>query len=121
MVMPIIYQNLLEGYDSIDKNLLELTFVFKFSRIKRFRLLTLPTLLSYFSPAVITSIGLAFKSQIAAEIIAYTNHSIGQYIYDANFALDTPTVFAWAFVIVCFSIGLEVVCRKMLGRVKNVD
>ena len=121
MVMPIIYQNLLEGYDSIDKNLLELTFVFKFSRIKRFRLLTLPTLLSYFSPAFIKSIGLAFKSQIAAEIIAYTNHSIGQYIYDANFALDTPTVFAWAFVIVCFSIGLEVVCRKMLGRVKNVD
>lgn len=121
MVMPIIYQNLLEGYDAIDKNLRELTVVFGFSGFKRFRFLTLPTLLSYFSPAVVTSIGLAFKSQIAAEIIAYTNNSIGQYIYDANFALDTPSVFAWASVIVTFSISLEVICKKLLGRIRKVD
>ena len=61
------------------------------------------------------------KEQIAAEIIAYTNNSIGQYIYDANFALDTPTVFAWASVIVSFSISLEAICKKALGRIKNVD
>ena len=120
MVLPIIYQNLLEGYDSIDKNLYEVTLIYNFSSFKRFRLLTLPTLLSYFSPAVVTSIGLAFKSQIAAEIIAYTNKSIGQYIYDANFALDTPSVFAWALVIVSFSISLEALCKKLLGRIKNV-
>ena len=118
MVMPIIYQNLLDGYDSIDKSLYEVTEVFEFSRVKRFRLLTFPTLFSYFCPALITSIGLAFKSQIAAEIIAYTKDSIGQFIFDAKYDLQTDRVFAWASVIVSFSIILEFATKKLLRRFK---
>ena len=119
MVMPIIFQNVLCGYDSIDKNLVEVTRVFEFSRFKTFRVLTLPTLFSYFAPAFITSIGLAFKSQIAAEIIAYTNNSIGQYIFDAKYNLLTDRVFAWAVVIVVFSILLENITRLLLGRLQK--
>ena len=118
MVLPIIYQNLLDGYDSIDKSLIEVTEVFNFSKFKRFKLLTLPTLYSYFCPALITSIGLAFKAQIAAEIIAYTNNSIGQFISDAKYNLQTDDVFAWATVIVSFSIILEFVSKKLLRRLK---
>ena len=119
MVMPIIFQNVLDGYDSIDKDLYEVTVIYEFSAFKRFKLLTFPTLFSYFSPALITSIGLAFKSQIAAEIIAYTNKSIGQYIFDAKYNLNTDTVFAWAIVIVLFSILLESVTKSLLRRVKK--
>jgi NitT/TauT family transport system permease protein len=119
MVMPVIYQNLLSGLDSIDKGLLEVTLSYEFSPLKKFKLLTFPTLLSYLAPAVITSVGLAFKSQIAAEIIAYTGNSIGRYIYDANYSLQTPLVFAWAVVIVSFSIGLESLCRYLFRRVKK--
>ena len=118
MVMPIIYQNLLDGYDSLDRNLYEVTEVFEFTPIKRFRLLIFPTLFSYFCPALITSIGLAFKSQIAAEIIAYTKDSIGQFIFDAKYDLQTDRVFAWAAVIVSFSIILEFVTKKLLRRFK---
>ena len=116
MVMPIIYQNLLDGYDAIDKSLYEVTEVFEFSERKRFKLLVFPTLFSYFCPALITSIGLAFKSQIAAEIIAYTKNSIGQFIFDAKYDLQTDRVFAWAAVIVAFSILLEFVTKKLLRR-----
>lgn len=119
MVMPIIFQNVLSGLDSIDKDLIEVSWVFEFSPSKRLSLLVFPALRSYLAPAIITSVGLAFKSQIAAEIIAYTKNSIGQYIYDANYGLDTPAVFAWAAVIVTFSIGLETICRHLLGRVKK--
>ena len=119
MVLPIIFQNLLSGLDSIDKDLMEVTRIYGFSFIKKMKILVLPSLRSYLFPAIITSVGLAFKSQIAAEIIAYTNNSIGGYIYDANYALKTDEVFAWAAVIVIFSIGLETVCKKLLGRVKK--
>ena len=119
MVMPIIYQNLIEGYDSLDKNLLEVTEIFEFSTLKRYRMLILPHLCSYFIPAFITSIGLAFKSQIAAEIIAYTKDSIGQYIFDAKYDLKTDLVFAWAVVIVSFSVLLEYLAKKLSRRFKK--
>lgn len=119
MVMPIVFQNVLEGLDSLDRELDEVTRVFDFGGWKRLRLFVFPSLLPYLSAAVITSVGLAFKSQIAAEIIAYTKNSIGQYIYDANFSLQTDLVFAWATVIVVFSIGLESLCRKLLRRCRN--
>ena len=116
MVMPIIYQNTLESFSSLDKGLLECAFVFELSRLRKLRLLVFPTFLSYFTPALITSIGLAFKSQIAAEIIAYTKGSIGQYISDAKYNLNTPEVFAWALVIVAFSILLESLTKFLLRR-----
>ena len=119
MVMPIIYQNVLSGLDAVDKNLMEICRVYGFNFVKKLRLLTFPSIKSYLFPAIITSVGLAFKSQIAAEIIAYTKDSIGQYIYDANYTgTNTDVVLAWAVVIVSFSIGLEAVCKYILGRIK---
>lgn len=119
MVMPIIFQNVLSGLDALDKNLIEVSLVFEFDIWKKLTVFIFPSLRSYLFPAIITSVGLAFKSQIAAEIIAYTKNSIGQYIYDANYGLNTDVVFAWATVIVLFSIGLETLCRHILRRIEN--
>ena len=116
MVVPIVWQNLLNGFDAIPKELSELCDVFEFSKRKRFRILIMPILMNYFFPAVIAAIGLAWKAEIAAEIIAYTKNSIGQHIYDARYHLFTDEVFAWVSVIVCFSIILEVLAKKLLRR-----
>ena len=118
MVLPIIFQNALSGLDSIDKELLEVTKIYGFNRGKTLKILIFPSLKSYLFPAIITSVGLAFKAQIAAEVIAYTNRSIGQYIYDSTLSQSTDYVFAWASVIVTLSIGLEWLCRKLVGRYK---
>jgi len=107
MVLPIIYQNVINAYSSIDKELSEVCDVFKFNKIKRFKLLTLPALTSFLAPAVITSAGLAWKAEIAAEIIAYTKNSIGQQINDAKYEMITPKVFAWTVIIIIFSSYLK--------------
>ena len=119
MVMPIIYQSTYNGLDSIDKELSEVAEVFKFSAGKRLMLLTLPTLKKFLPASIITASGLAWKSVIAAEIIAYTKRSIGQGINDAKYNMDTPTVFAWTVVIILFSILLEWVVKKLIGRKEN--
>ena len=116
MVMPIVWQNVIDAYRSIDKELLELTQVFEFSRIKKFKLLIFPALMKYLAPALITATGLAWKSEIAAEIIAYTRNSIGQQINDAKYYLDTPLVFAWTIIIILFSICLERLAKYLLRR-----
>ena len=118
MVMPIIWQNTMDAYSSIDKHLLEVTEIFEFSAKKRFKILILPTLKKLLYPAIITSAGLAWKAEIAAEIIAYTKKSIGQGINDAKYNMDTPTVFAWTLLIILFSILLEFATKKLLRRFK---
>ena len=118
MVMPIIWQNTMDAYSSIDRNLLEVTEVFEFSAKKKFKILILPTLKKFLYPAIITSAGLAWKAEIAAEIIAYTKKSIGQGINDAKYNMDTPTVFAWTLLIILFSILLEFGTKKLLRRFK---
>lgn len=119
MVMPIIYQNVLDGFDSIPGELSEVCDVFELSHIRRFRILTLPVLYRYFAPALITSVGLSFKSQIAVEIIIYAKNTIGKYIFDAKDNLNTPKVFAWATVIIVLSLMLEFVTKRLLGRFKK--
>lgn len=107
MVMPIIYTNMLEGFENVDKKLLEMAQVFRFSAKKKFLYIYLPQLLPYFTAACTTSLGLCWKSGIAAEIIGLPSGSIGNRLYQTKLYLDTPQMFAWTAVIVIISIAAE--------------
>ena len=119
MVMPIIWQNLTDGFNSIDKNLIEVAQVFEFSKAKTAKVVYLPTLLHHFVPALLTSIGLAWKSGISAEVIAYTKNSIGSNISDARANFDGDVLFAWTLVVVCISLLLEYGVKILLRRFKS--
>lgn len=118
MVLPIIWQSTYNSFDMLDKGLLEVGEVFEFSPKYRFKVLYLPSLKKYLVPSVITSVGLAWKSEVAAEIIAYTTDSIGQLINDAKYFDQYPTVFAWTFVIILFSILFETLTKHLFRRIK---
>lgn len=117
MVTPIVWQNVYDGYNSISKEMREVCDIFEVSRAKKFKILILPAIIKYLVPAIITSVGLAWKAEIAAEIMTYSN--IGQSIDDfKTLHLDTPSVFAWAVVIIAFSLVLELIIKSLLRRVK---
>ena len=117
MVMPIVWQNTLDGFEAIPKDLIEVANVFGLTYKKRMRVLLFPILKSFIFPAIITSVGLAWKSEIAAEIIAYTKDSIGMYINDAKVPYQqAPTIFAWTAVIITLSITLEKLTGILLRR-----
>lgn len=103
-------------YTSSPKDLIEVSSVFGLTFKKKMKVLIFPILKSFLFPAIITSVGLAWKSEIAAEIIAYTRSSIGMYINDAKTYMQTPTVFAWTVVIIALSITLEKITKALLGR-----
>ena len=118
MVMPIIWQSTYNSFDMLDKGLVEVGEVFEFSPKYRFKVLYLPSLKKYLVPSVITSVGLAWKSEVAAEIIAYTTNSIGQLINDAKYFDAYPTVFAWTFIIILFSVLFEMLTKHLFRRIK---
>ena len=118
MVLPIVWQNVFDGYKSIDPSLVEVTQIFELTPLQKLKSLILPSMLSYLLPAIITSVGLAWKAEIAAEIM--TNSNIGKLIYDfKTVSYDTASIFAWTVIIVLFSIVFEKTAKYFLGRLAN--
>lgn len=119
MVVPVIWQNMLDGYGAIDKQLEEVCKIYNFSYLKRLKILVMPTLLRFLFPGMITAAGLAWKAGIAAEIICITTKSIGKEIYNAKYTLDGPSTFAYTIVILLLSIAAENLIRLIIGEVKK--
>ena len=117
MVLPIVWQNIYDGLDSIDQNMLEVASVFKLGKWQRFKVIYVPTVLAYLVPAVITSVGLAWKAEIAAEIMTYSN--IGYLIREHRTYQEAESIFAWTILIITFSILFEQSVKYLLGRLEN--
>ena len=107
IVLPVIWTGLDVGFSAIDPQLKEVATVYRFSPFRRFRLLTLPSLKPYFLSSLRTSLGLAWKAGIAAEIIAMPRNTIGTEIGEAKLYIETPTMFAWTLTVIFLSLMIE--------------
>lgn len=119
MVLPVIWNNVYSGLKSTDKNLLEMTQIYKFSNKDRWESLYLPTLKPYFYAAAKTGINFAWKAGIAAEVIAQPKPSIGTEIYLSKIYLETVDLFAWTIVVILLSFVLEGLSMKLLDYLKG--
>ena len=107
IVLPIVWAAVSDGISAFDKSLVEVCRVFRFPTGKRLRLLYLPTVAPYFLSACKTSIGMAWKAGVAAEILAVSPISIGKQLYEAKIYLETPDLFAWTIVVILLSLVIE--------------
>ena len=107
IVLPIVWTNLDQGIASIDPQLLEVAKMYRFSLTKRVRLLILPSVKPYFLSACKTSIGLAWKAGVAAEIIAMPKDTIGTMIGEAKLYIMSAEMFAWTLTVVLLSLAIE--------------
>lgn len=107
MVLPVVWTNLSQGIRATDRKLLELANVYRFSRLKTVKLIYLPSLRPYFSAAITTAMGLAWKSGVAAEVISLPKAAIGTEIYNAKLYLEVADLFAWTLVVIALSLTLE--------------
>lgn len=107
IVLPVIYNNLLTGMKSTDKKTAEMADCFEFSQTRRFVFITLPQLKPFVVSACRTAIGLAFKSGIAAEVIAIVKNSIGERLYTSKLYFESDELLAWTLIIVIMSVLFE--------------
>ncbi len=116
IVLPIVWTNLDEGLTKLDPKLSEVTRVYRVPPLRRLTLLIIPSLKPYFLSACRTSIGLAWKAGIAAEIIARPRNSIGTMIGDAKQYLETDAMFAWTLTVILFSLLIEYSVTLLIRR-----
>ena len=107
MVLPIIWTNVEQGIRQIDPQLTEMAKVFRFSSTKRLLHITFPSVLPYFAAACKTSLGLAWKAGIAAEVLSTPQNSIGKELFESKTFMETTDLFAWTVTVILLSICME--------------
>jgi len=107
MVLPVIWANVLQGIRNTDPKLIEMGKIFRFSRIKVYIHIYIPSIMPYFKAAFTTGLGLAWKAGVAAEVIGRPALSIGNKLAEAKIYLESEMLFAWTIVVVIISILLE--------------
>ena len=87
-----------------------------FSPWKTLRLVYLPSLRPWFRSASLTSLGLAWKSGVAAEVLCQPKLAIGTQLYYGKIYLETDRLFAWTAVVIVLSVLLERLLRRLLRQ-----
>lgn len=107
IVLPNVYVNTIAGLDGADAGLLEMARVFGMSRRNRFFYIYRPALMPYLNSCLKISLGMSWKSGVAAEVIGLPDHSLGERLYMAKIYLDTAGLFAWTLTIILVSFLFE--------------
>ena len=107
IVVPIVWSNVSEGLRSVDKELLDVTRIYRFSLLKRIKNLYVPSVTPFFMAACKSSLGMAWKAGISAEVLSTPRYAIGTELYFSKTYLETPTLFAWTVVIILLSVIIE--------------
>lgn len=112
VVLPNLYINTLEGLKNTDRKLLEMAQVFRLPFRNRFFYIYRPALKPFLYSGMKISLGMCWKSGVAAEVIGTPDFSIGERLYLSKIYLNTAGVFAWTAVIILLSILFEKIILK---------
>ena len=107
VVYPVIHINTLAGLSHADPGLLEMARVFRVPVWRQGLSIYRISLYPYLESALKTSLGMGFKSGIAAEVIGVPGGSIGEGLYMAKIYLSTADLFAWTLMIIAVSSVFE--------------
>ena len=119
MVVPMVWSATAEAILQTDIRLVEMGRVFGLSRWQINRKIYIPSVLPQFLASCTTSLGFAWKSGVAAEIIALPKQSIGYRLYESKLRIETPDLFAWTLLIVALSMLLEWLLVRGMRRLRR--
>ncbi len=119
MVLPIIWTAVQEGLGAVDGDLKEMAYMYRLTRWQKIKHLYAPSVRPAFMAACLTGLGFAWKSGIAAEVIALTPDSVGKHLSDAKNYLEYPDLFAWTLTVILLSMLLEAALKKASRRGKG--
>ncbi len=107
VVLPVIWTGVEMGISETDKRLIEMARTYNMNVWQRLKYIYIPSVMPYFISSIRSSIGIAWKAGIAAEVLSMPLISIGKQIYISKQNLETTDLFAWTLVAVVISVIIE--------------
>lgn len=114
MVLPIIYNGVLQGIRGVDEKMLRAADVFRVPTGRRILYLWMPQVKPHLLSACSVALGLSWKAGVAAEVIGIPAGSIGEALYRAKVYFLTADLLAWTVMIVLLSVAFEKVFLALL-------
>ena len=115
-VLPIIWLTTEQALRGVDKGLTEMARVMGLGGFNTFRYIVFPAVLPSYSASLITGLGFAWKSGVAAEVICRSRDSLGDMLVVSQSSVEYSRVFAITAVIIIFSIALEGALKLLIGK-----
>ncbi len=121
MVLPVVWTSVESGIQGVDRELWEVTQVFRLSLTKRVSKLYLPTVMPWLLTACRNAIGLGWKAGVAAEVLTVPAVSIGRQLYESKLYLETEELFAWTLAVILCSVLIEKAVTQLLKAAERKD
>ncbi len=116
MVLPVVWANVETGLLTTDRSLLEMADAYRLSTAKRISNIYIPSTYPYFLSAMRSSLGMAWKAGIAAEVLLQPLTSVGKQIFESKYMLETRDLFAWTLVVIVLSVLIEQLMMLVFAR-----
>lgn len=116
VVLPNIYVNTIAGLRNTDRDLIQMAQVFHIGGLNRFFYIYRPALMPYLMSSLKISLGMSWKSGVAAEIIGLPQYSLGERLYMSKVYLDTAGLFSWTLIIILLSFVFEKTVLYLIRR-----
>ncbi|WP_302820381.1 ABC transporter permease [Fusobacterium ulcerans] len=113
ILLPLIYENILGGIDSIDRDLLKMADIYKVSKIDILKGIYIPGVYYFSSSGIPTLIALTLKVVIAGEVLSQGSLSIGGEIFMGKIYLESSSIFAWIIIIILINFLLDISLKKL--------
>ena len=114
MCYPVFYTNILQGFDSTPKTLLEVTSLYTDDILPKYRYVMLPLAGDYIRASISLGCGLAWKTVVAAEVLSSPRISMGYHLLLAKTYFEADQLFAWTIAIVGLSVLFTSAVRRLL-------
>ena len=108
VVLPMIYEATINGFESIDKNIVDEVKMLSNVNLEVVKKIYLPLTLPYVFTSLLQSFGLGLKVLVMAEFISNAKHSIGYEImlYKDHYN-DMSFVYAWSIILILFVLFVD--------------
>ena len=118
-LFPLLYTAFLTLFEGVDKQLIEMSKVYKVSRFQQITKLYIPNISYGIIRESASAFSFALKIVVSAEIISNTYLSIGGSLQEYKLFLEIPSMFALTLIIVAVGVVVELIGNVISDKVRE--
>ncbi|NLI89838.1 MAG: ABC transporter permease subunit [Epulopiscium sp.] len=114
IVFPILYEAVIKGIRDIDRNIINMTKVYKVQQKDIVRYIYIPNIINNIGAILSSTMGLCLKIIIGGEVLGQPLNSIGTSIQTEKMYLNTAGVLAWIGVLLILSLLINLASKVII-------
>ncbi|WP_295162206.1 ABC transporter permease [uncultured Brachyspira sp.] len=111
VIFPIMYESVTGAIINTDSKLIEMSASYNVSLKTQILNLYIPSVKPHILTAMSQSMGITWKSILAAEILSLPALGIGSRLYESHLYLDSVSLFAYCLIAIIFNGIFEIIIR----------